>query len=80
MLFALYITESNMFLVPPEDIRKIWVEEILLKVLSETILNTLQNHQMLGQFDCQSIVRKDNFCLNILWMQMNRKKIENCFE
>lgn len=69
-----------MFLVAPEDIRKIWVEEILLKVLSETILNTLQNHQMLGQFDCQSIVRKDNFCLNILWMQISRKKIENCFE
>lgn len=69
-----------MLLVAPEDIRKIWVEEILLKVLSETILNTLQNHQILGQFDCQSILRKDNFCLNILWMQMNRKKIENCFE
>lgn len=50
-----------MFLVASEDIRKIWVEEIMLKVLSETILNPLQNHKILGQFDSQSILRKDKF-------------------
>lgn len=30
-----------MFLVASEDMRKIWGEEILLKVLSEIILNPL---------------------------------------
>lgn len=62
----------NVFLVAQEDLRIIWMGEMLLEVLSETILNPLQNHQILGQRDCQSMLRKDNFCLNILWMQMSK--------
>ena len=47
-----------MLLAAREELRIIWMGEMLLEVLSETILNPLQNHQILGQCDCQSVLRK----------------------
>lgn len=68
-----------MLLVASEDIRKIWGGRDTVK---GGICNNLKSSAKLSniEFDCQSILRKDNFCLNILWMQMSKKKIENCFE
>lgn len=43
--------------------------EMLVEVVSETAINLLQNHQIVGQNDC--MLRKNNFCLNVLRMKMS---------